>query len=221
MASHIGDGFERVGDWGGDAVAYGGPGGGGSNGVAQKEDGGRVVLDSACWCGCRYCYVVAMDGVMGSPKRGYIHDPRVYDGWLWRTSFLIQRHMGGGLRRPDGKEGACSGGVPFSWIIRRAFLFFCETFHKPFCVKTKRGSYLETRSQVHAKASLPTGYTHPHFMKALIWAPSPSRIVVHRLIANSCSLATRCISRTWSSNWAAASFVDNENDAESRPTENG
>ena len=70
MASHIGDGFERVGDWGGDAVAYGGPGGGGSNGVAQKEDGGRVVLDSACWCGCRYCYVVAMDGVMGSPNAG-------------------------------------------------------------------------------------------------------------------------------------------------------
>jgi len=153
-------------------------------------------------CVGHYCYGCRYGWSDGFSERGCIHDPRMYDGWLWRTSFLmivIQRHMGSGPRRPDGEEEACSG-VAFSWIVRRVSLFFCETFHKPFCVKTKRGSYLETRSQVRAKASLPTGYTHPHFMKALIWTSSSSRIVVHRLITNSRSLATRCVSRTWSSN---------------------
>jgi hypothetical protein len=51
---------------------------------------------------------------------------------------VIQRHLGGGLRRLGGEEGACSGGVAFSWIIRaddeRASLFLCELFINHFYV---------------------------------------------------------------------------------------
>jgi len=69
-ASHIGDGFESVGGWGGDAVAYGEPGGGGSNGVAQREDEGGLCWTLLIGAGAATVMVVAMDGVMGSPNAG-------------------------------------------------------------------------------------------------------------------------------------------------------
>ena len=68
-------------------------------------------------------------------------------------------------------------------------------------------------------ASLPTSdHTQPHSMRALIRAPRSSRRALHRFIANSRSLAARCVSQACSSDWAAASFVDDDNDTENRPT---
>ena len=109
---------------------------------------GRIVLDSARWCRCRYCRGCRYGWSDGFSERGGSHDPRMYGGGLWRTSFLrvmivIQRHLGGGLRRPDGEERACSGGVAFSWIVRadngRVSLFFWETLISNFRVLKKKG----------------------------------------------------------------------------------
>jgi hypothetical protein len=86
--------------------------------------------------------VVAMEGMYG-------------DG-LWRRLLLmivIRRYLGGGLRRPDGREIGVRGLWWWWW-------WWWWT----------------------------TDHSHPHSMKALIWAPSPSRITMHRLIANSRSL---------------------------------
>ena len=113
------------------------------------------------------------------------------------------------------------GGVTFSWVVQgrltdngRTSSFFCETF---ICLY-KIGKILPRNSVPNSSnrrnASLPTSdHTQLQSMTAL-WAPSPSRMAVHRLVANSRSLGARCVSPACSSDQAVASFVDDENDAE-------
>ena len=149
---------------------------------------------------------------------------------------VIQRHLGGGLRRRNGGKirgrARRGGGVAFSWSVRgrvtddgRTSLFFYETFISYQLYIYINGKFSPGSVSISSntrKASFPTSdHTQPHSMRALIRAPSPSRRAVHRFIANSRSLAARCVSQACSSDWAAASFVDDENDPDKGPTRNG
>jgi len=100
----------------------------------------RVGCIGLCWWwGCRYCCDCLYGWRDGVSERGCIHD-RVHGGGVWRFLLMIvmQRHLGGGLRRPNrGKIGGKARGrrrVAFSVVQGRladdgrTSVCFCETF---------------------------------------------------------------------------------------------
>jgi hypothetical protein len=90
---------------------------------------------------------------------------------------VIQRRLGGGLRRPNGEGGHVVVAVPFSCIVRgkladdgRTPLVFCQTFISYSLYKLKWGLLPGNSVSSMRKASLPTSdQSQPHSMRNPIW----------------------------------------------------
>jgi len=169
----------------------------------QREDEGGScwTLESAGDAGAATVVVIAMDGEMGFPNTGTFMIE-----WMAVSKKVVPHNRDCGLRRPNrGKIGGRAVAVAVvlhshglfggNWqVMEKHLLFFYKRFISYRCVYKNGKLSLGNISFNTRRASLPTSdNTQPHSIRALIQAPSPSLMAVHRLLTSSRSCAFRML----------------------------